>query len=41
MPLTDVQIKNATPCEKPYRMADGFGMYLQVNPTALSPRPTV
>lgn len=32
-PLTDIQIKNAKPKDKPYTLADGDGMYLEVMPT--------
>lgn len=32
MPLTDVEIRNARPREKAYRLADGAGMYLEVSP---------
>jgi len=32
-PLTDTQVKNAKPKEKPYKLADGGGMYLEVMPT--------
>ncbi|WP_439683404.1 DUF4102 domain-containing protein [Cupriavidus oxalaticus] len=32
MPLTDAACRNATPREKPYRIADGSGMYLEVSP---------
>ncbi|MGN8139048.1 tyrosine-type recombinase/integrase [Paraburkholderia sp. 22099] len=32
MPLTDVEIRNAQPKEKPYRLTDGLGMYLEVSP---------
>lgn len=28
-PLTDIQIKNAKPKEKAYKLADGGGMYLE------------
>ncbi|MCM1128427.1 MAG: integrase arm-type DNA-binding domain-containing protein [Oxalobacter formigenes] len=31
-PLTDVQPRNAKPKEKPYKLADGGGLYLLVNP---------
>ena len=31
--LTEVAIKKAKPEEKPYKMADGGGMYLEVMPT--------
>lgn len=33
MPLTDVAIRKAVPRDKPYRLADGGGMYLEVSPT--------
>lgn len=33
MPLTDVTIRKASPREKPYRLADGGGMYLEVSPS--------
>lgn len=32
MPLTDIAIRNAKPREKAYKLADGGGMYLQVQP---------
>lgn len=32
MPLTDVACKKAQPDAKPYKMADGNGMYLEVMP---------
>ncbi|POM19890.1 phage integrase family protein [Burkholderia cepacia] len=32
MPLTDVAIRKAMPRDKPYRLADGEGMYLEVSP---------
>lgn len=32
-PLTDIQVKNAKPKDKPYTLADGDGMYLEVSPT--------
>lgn len=32
-PLTDVQVKNAKPREKPYKLFDGGGLYLEVMPT--------
>lgn len=31
-PLTDVQVKNARPRDKPYKLADGGGLYLEVMP---------
>src|SRR3984957_1412953 len=32
MPLTDVAVKNAKPREKPYKLSDANGLYLQVEP---------
>jgi integrase len=32
-PLTDTQVKRAKPKDKPYTLADGGGMYLEVMPT--------
>jgi len=32
-PLTDIQVKNAKPKDKAYKLADGGGMYLEVTPT--------
>jgi integrase len=32
-PLTDIQVRNAKPKDKPYTMADGGGMYLEIVPT--------
>ena len=32
-PLSPVQIKNAKPKDKPYKLADGSGLYLEVMPT--------
>lgn len=32
MPLTDLSARNAKPQDKPYRLADGLGMYLEVMP---------
>ncbi len=32
MPLNDRQIKNAKPAAKPYKLADGSGLYLAVTP---------
>lgn len=32
MPLTAIQVKNAKPRDKTYKMADERGLYLQVNP---------
>ena len=33
MPLTVKQCQNAKPTEKPYKLADGKGMYLEVAPS--------
>jgi hypothetical protein len=33
MRLSDVAIRKAKPTAKPYKLADGGGMYLRVNPT--------
>ncbi|MCB2088349.1 MAG: tyrosine-type recombinase/integrase [Sphingomonadaceae bacterium] len=32
MPLTDLAIRNAKPREKPFKMGDGLGLFLQVQP---------
>ncbi|MCW0080569.1 tyrosine-type recombinase/integrase [Burkholderia pseudomallei] len=32
MPLTDAEIRNAPAREKPYRLTDGSGMYLEISP---------
>ncbi|MEL7454173.1 MAG: integrase arm-type DNA-binding domain-containing protein [Pseudomonadota bacterium] len=32
MPLTDMKIRNLKPKEKPYKVADGEGLYIQVTP---------
>ncbi|MBQ0759449.1 MAG: tyrosine-type recombinase/integrase [Zhongshania sp.] len=32
MPLTDLEIRNAAPREKPYKLTDGVGLYLLVHP---------
>jgi Arm domain-containing DNA-binding protein len=32
MPLTDLQIKRFSPSEKPYKRADGGGLFIQVTP---------
>jgi hypothetical protein len=34
MPLTDTAIRNAKPAEKPLRLFDGGGLYLEVAPTS-------
>ena len=31
-PLTDIQVKNSKPKASPYRLTDGGGLYLLVNP---------
>jgi hypothetical protein len=31
-PLTDIQLRNAKPAEKPYKLSDGGGMYVEVMP---------
>ena len=33
MNLKDSEVKSAKPQEKPYKMADGTGLYLLVNPS--------
>jgi hypothetical protein len=33
MPLTDTAIRNAKPSEKPVKLFDGGGLYLEVSPT--------
>jgi integrase len=32
-PLTDIQLRNAKPTDKPYKLADGGGLYVEVMPT--------
>jgi integrase len=32
-PLTDMRVKNAKPKERPYKLADGGGMYLEITPS--------
>src|ERR1700731_4986557 len=32
MPLTDIKIRNAKPAERPVRLFDGRGLYLEVSP---------
>ena len=31
-PLTQLQIRNAKPADKPYKLADGGGLYIEVTP---------
>jgi len=31
-PLSDTQLKNAKPKEKKYKLADGGGLFMQINP---------
>lgn len=33
MPLTDTQCRTAKPTEKPYKLTDGNGLYLEVKAT--------
>jgi hypothetical protein len=33
--LTDVQCRNAKPKDKPYRLRDGKGLYLEVKPNGV------
>ncbi|VVE00971.1 integrase [Pandoraea iniqua] len=33
MPLTDIAVRKANPTEKPYRLGDAAGMYLEVQPS--------
>ncbi|MBZ9935818.1 integrase arm-type DNA-binding domain-containing protein [Mesorhizobium sp. BR1-1-16] len=33
MPLTDTAIRNAKPTDKPFKLADGGGLFLLINPT--------
>jgi integrase len=33
MPLTDIQIRNAKPQDKPYILSDGGGLYVQITPS--------
>jgi hypothetical protein len=33
LPLTDVQIRNAKPRDKPYSLTDGHGLYIEIMPT--------
>lgn len=32
-PLSQLEIRNAKPKDKPYKLADGGGLYLEVMPT--------
>lgn len=32
MPLTDAQIRNTKPADKPYKLFDGEGLYLEIAP---------
>lgn len=36
-PLTDIKIRAAKPKDKPYQLADGEGMYLEVRKVAEQP----
>lgn len=33
MPLSDLQIRKAKQRDKPYKVADGLGLFLQINPS--------
>ena len=33
MPLSDLQIRKAKQRDKPYKISDGWGLFLQVNPS--------
>ena len=35
MPLTDTECRTAKPKEKPYKLTDGNGLYLEVKPNSL------
>jgi hypothetical protein len=35
MPLTDLQVKNAKPKEKNYKLSDGSGLYLLITPSTM------
>lgn len=35
MPLTDTQCRTAKPQEKPYKLTDGNGLYLEVKPNGV------
>ncbi len=32
VPLTDIQVRNAKPADKPYKLSDGGGLYIEVMP---------
>ncbi len=36
MPLTDTALRNAKPQTKPYKLADGGGLFLLVQPSGVS-----
>lgn len=36
--LTDIQCRNAKPKEKPYKLVDGKGLYLEVKPNGVNAR---
>lgn len=33
LPLTDIQVRSAKPADKPYKLSDGGGLYVEVMPT--------
>ena len=33
LPLTDLQVKNAKPKDKPYKLTDGGGLYVLITPS--------
>ena len=35
MPLTDTECRTAKPKEKPYKLTDGNGLYLEVKPNGV------
>ncbi len=37
MPLTDTRIRNTKPTEKPYKLADGGGLYIEIKPNGSKP----
>jgi hypothetical protein len=39
MALTDTAIKRSRPGDKPYKLADGKGLYLLVNPSLVRTNP--